>query len=91
MAQEPLSGADNIFTMPTDVDLDYGTVVNETGEAVKLTHGSYNMFIVSPDRRVRKDAYETFYKAYRGMKKHAQRDLLHLRQGRRVSGAGAQV
>ena len=68
MAQEPLSGADNIFTMLTDVDLDYGTVVNENGEEVKLTHGSYNMFIVSPDRRVRKDAYETFYKAYRGMK-----------------------
>ena len=68
MAQEPLSGADNIFTMLTDVDLDYGTVVNESGEAVKLTHGSYNMFIVSPDRRVRKEAYETFYKAYRGMK-----------------------
>jgi len=68
MAQEPLSGADNIFTMLTDVDLDYGTVVNESGETVKLTHGSYNMFLVSPDRRVRKDAYETFYKAYRSMK-----------------------
>lgn len=68
MAQEPLSGADNIFTMLTDVDLDYGTVVNESGETVKLTHGSYNMFLVSSDRRVRKDAYETFYKAYRGMK-----------------------
>ena len=68
MAQEPLSGADNIFTMLSDVDLDYGTVVNETGETVKLTHGSYNMFIVSPDRRVRRDAYETFYKAYRSMK-----------------------
>lgn len=68
MAQEPLSGADNIFTMLTDVDLDYGTIVNENGETVKLTHGSYNMFIVSPDRRVRRDAYETFYKAYRSMK-----------------------
>lgn len=68
MAQEPLSGADNIFTMLTDVDLDYGSIVNESGETVKLTHGSYNMFLVSPDRRVRKDAYETFYKAYRGMK-----------------------
>ena len=68
MAQEPLSGADNIFTMLTDVDLDYGTIADESGETVKLTHGSYNMFLVSPDRRVRKDAYETFYKAYRGMK-----------------------
>ena len=68
MAQEPLSGADNIFTMLTDVDMSYGEIVNESGETVKLTHGSYNMFLVSPDRRVRKDAYETFYKAYHGMK-----------------------
>ncbi len=68
MAEDPLSGADNIFTMLTDVDLDYGTVVDETGETVKLTHGSYNMFLVSSDRRVRRDAYETFYKAYRSMK-----------------------
>jgi len=68
MAEEPLSGADNIFTMLTDVDLDYGTVVDEKGEAVKLTHGTYNMFLVNPDRRVRRDAYETFYQAYRNMK-----------------------
>lgn len=68
MAEEPLTGADNIFTMLKDVDLDYGTIVNEKGETVKLTHGSYNTFIVSPDRRVRKDAYETLYTAYRGMK-----------------------
>ena len=68
LVEEPLAGADNIFTMLTDVDLDYGTVINENGETVKLTHGSYNMFLVNPDRRVRKDAYETFYQAYRGMK-----------------------
>ncbi|NLI53489.1 MAG: oligoendopeptidase F [Clostridiales bacterium] len=68
MAEEPLAGADNIFTMLTDVDLDYGTVTDETGKEVKLTHGSYNMFLVNPDRRVRKDAYETFYKAYFGVK-----------------------
>ncbi|MEZ4508601.1 MAG: oligoendopeptidase F [Eubacteriales bacterium] len=68
MAEEPLAGADNIFTMLSDVDLDYGTIVNEAGEEVKLTHGSYGMFLVNPDRRVRKDAYEGLYKAYRSMK-----------------------
>ncbi len=68
MVEEPLSGADNIFTMLSDVDLDYGTITNEQGNEVKLTHGSYNMFLVSPDRRVRKEAYEALYKAYRGMK-----------------------
>jgi oligoendopeptidase F len=68
MAEEPLSGADNIFTMLSDVDLDYGTVVDESGETVKLTHGSYNLFLVSPDRLVRREAYEGLYRAYRGMK-----------------------
>ena len=68
MAEEPLSGADNIFTMLSDVDLDYGTVVDESGETVKLTHGSYNMFLVSPNRRVRREAYEGLYRAYRSMK-----------------------
>jgi len=68
MAEEPLSGADNIFTMLSDVDLDYGTVVDEFGETVKLTHGSYNMFLVNPDRRVRREAYEGLYRAYRSMK-----------------------
>lgn len=68
MAEEPLAGADNIFTMLSDVDLDYGTIVNESGEEVKLTHGSYGMFLVSPDRRVRREAYEGLYKAYRSMK-----------------------
>ena len=68
MAEEPLSGADNIFTMLSDVDLDYGTIKDENGEEAKLTHGSYGMFLVSPDRRVRRDAYEGLYKAYRSMK-----------------------
>lgn len=68
MAEEPLTGADNIFTMLTDVDMDFGTIQNESGEEVPLTHGSYGMYLVSPDRRVRRDAYEALYKAYLGMK-----------------------
>ncbi|MEN6340379.1 MAG: M3 family metallopeptidase, partial [Clostridiaceae bacterium] len=68
MAEDALSGADNIFRMLSDVDLDYGTVTDENGEEVKLTHGTYGMFLMSPDRRVRRDAYEGLYKAYRGMK-----------------------
>ncbi len=67
MAEEPLSGPDNIFTMLSDVDLDFGTVTNEKGEEIKLTHGSYGMLLNSPDRRVRRDAYEGLYRAYRSV------------------------
>ena len=68
MAQDPLGGPDNIFTMLSDVDLDFGTVINEKGEEVKLTHGSYGMLLNSPERRVRKDAFEGLYRIYGSVK-----------------------
>ena len=48
--------------------LSLSVMADEQGKEAKLTHGTYGMFLVSPDRRVRKEAYEAFYKAYRGMK-----------------------
>lgn len=67
LAEEPLAGADNIFTMLTDVDLDYGTVHDETGAEVPLTRGSYGILIQSPDRSVRREAYERMYAAFHGV------------------------
>jgi len=67
MVEEPLAGADNIFTMLSDVDLDFGTVRDERGEEIKLTHGTYGMLLLSQDRRVRRDAYEGLYRAYRSV------------------------
>ena len=67
MAEDPLSGADNIFRMLSDVDLGFGEVVDENGETIELTHGSYGMLLNSPDRRVRRDAYNGLYDAYRSV------------------------
>lgn len=68
MAEDPLSGADNAFTMLSDVDLDFGTVVDAQGQEVKLTHSTYGLLLESPDRRVRRDAFRNLYKAYRSVK-----------------------
>ncbi len=65
MAEEPLAGPDNIFTMLSDVDMTFGTVEDRDGKTVELTHGSYGRLLQSPDRRVRKDAYLGMYGAYR--------------------------
>lgn len=67
MAGEPLGGASDIFRMLSDVDLSFGTVTDENGQEVPLTHGSYGALIMSPDRRVRRDAYIGLYRAYRSM------------------------
>ncbi|MCQ2548155.1 MAG: oligoendopeptidase F [Clostridia bacterium] len=60
------SGASNeIFTMLNNAEMDFGTIIDEDGDQVKLTHGNYINFMESKDRRVRKDAFEAMYKAYK--------------------------
>jgi len=68
MAEDPLSGADNAFTMLSDVDLGFGIVIDENGNEVKLTHSTYGLLLDNPDRRVRHDAFRALYKAYRSVK-----------------------
>lgn len=58
---------DQIFTMLNDADLKFGTIRDESGEDVTLTHGNYIKFMRSPDRSVRKQAYDRVYDTYGGL------------------------
>lgn len=62
--RDALGASDDIFTMLNNVDMDFGTILNEQGEEQALTHGSYGSFLESANREVRKKAYETLYDAY---------------------------
>ena len=60
-------GPSQIFRMIDDADIKYGDITDEQGEKVSLTKQRYYDFLESKDRRVRKEAMETFsgaYKAY---------------------------
>ena len=50
MAEDPLTGPDNSFTMLSDVDLKFGTVTDAEGNNVQLTHGTYSLLIMDPKR-----------------------------------------
>lgn len=58
------SGNDDIFTMLNDTDMNFGNVIDEDGQEIPLTHGSYGSLIISKDREVRRKAYEQLYKEY---------------------------
>ena len=62
---EVLSGADDIFTMLNNADMDFGEIEGEDGEPAKLTHGSYITFLQSHDRKVRQAAFEKLYAKYK--------------------------
>lgn len=53
-----------IFGMLDNADIKFPFVRDENGEAVELTKGRYSKFLESPDRRVRKEAFEALYSSY---------------------------
>ena len=48
----------------TDSDLDFGTIHDENGVEVPLTDTNFSIYIKSPKREVRKEAFERLYKVY---------------------------
>ena len=66
-----LAGAMNIsrtastgFEMLDNADLKLGSVQDENDREVKITHGNLISLLQNQNRRVRKEAFETFYSAY---------------------------
>ncbi len=57
MAQSPAL----IFRQLNDADLKFGTVKNEKGETVELSHATFISLLESPDGEVRRNAFHTYY------------------------------
>ncbi len=53
-----------IFDMLNEADMKFGTIRDESGEEVELTHGRYTRFIRSRDRRVRREAFQKLAAQY---------------------------
>lgn len=70
MAQmsEVTSATNDIFSMLNNADIKFGTILDEDGDEVEVTHGRYIGLMESSDRRVRKEAFEHMYDAYEKQK-----------------------
>lgn len=64
MASDVARGPGNIFSMLNNADLVFPTIIDEEGEEVRITHGRYIDFLMSKERRVRKDAFTALYSKY---------------------------
>ncbi len=53
------------FEMLIDSDLSFPSITDEQGNPVQLSHARYRRFIESPDRRVRRDAFKSYFGAFR--------------------------
>lgn len=68
MASDPLGAASKTFSLLNDADMKFPTIKDEEGSEVELTHGRYTGFMMSAERRVRKDAMKALYGQYRQFK-----------------------
>ncbi len=55
-----------VFGMLNNADFPFPTI-KVGGKPVKLSHGTYGLLLQSPDRKVRKAAFQAMYKAYMGL------------------------
>lgn len=56
--------ADQVFRQLNDADLKFGTVKDDRGSLVELSHASFSTLLHSPKRAVRKQAFHKYYQAY---------------------------
>ncbi len=67
-AGEIAEASESIFSMFNNADIKFPEIKDENGEMVKITHGRYGQLLESNDRRVRKEAFEGVYAAYRSFR-----------------------
>src|SRR5436190_3007306 len=60
-----LGGYDDTFSQLTDVDMKFGSLVDEAGRTRPLTQSSFSSFLVRRDPELRKRAFHQFYAEFR--------------------------
>lgn len=64
LSGKALQGYNKAFSAINDADFDFGTVSNEKGETLPLTHASYGLYLRNHDRTLRKNVFLTMHNKY---------------------------
>jgi oligoendopeptidase F len=64
MTKEIASGPSQVFGQLDNVDLDFGSITDESGREIELSHGNFSTFLINPNREIRKKAFFQYYQAY---------------------------
>jgi oligoendopeptidase F len=65
LGAESRGGVQKAFSSLTNADMSFGTIVVD-GQAQSLTQSSFSVFLQSPDRKVRRQAFDQFYAQFQG-------------------------
>jgi oligoendopeptidase F len=65
MSQDFALASSQVFGQLDNVDLRFGSITDETGKVVELSHGNFSTFLINPDREIRKRAFHQYYREYK--------------------------
>jgi oligoendopeptidase F len=68
MAGDVMQGPGTIYTLFNNADIKFPVIRGEGGEEVQITHGRYIPLMESPDREVRRAAFQGLYSTYGSFK-----------------------
>ena len=64
MSQEVTQASVQVFGQLDNVDLNFGTILDDSGTEIELSHGNFSTFLINPNREIRKKAFFQYYQAY---------------------------
>ena len=64
MSQELAKSPSQIFSQLDNADLSFGTITDDEGNEIELSHGNFVTFLMNPNREIRKNAFFQYYRSY---------------------------
>ena len=64
MQTEMAQAAGQVFSQLNDADMKFGTIVNDAGQRIELSHATFSTLLHCPKRAVRKAAFHQYYSHY---------------------------
>jgi oligoendopeptidase F len=77
MTREIANGPVQIFGQLDNVDLNFGSITDENGKEIELSHGNFTTFLINPHRDIRRKAFFQYYQAYQNHKHTLAATLAH--------------
>ena len=77
MSRELAGAPSQVFGQLDNVDLKFGTVTDESGNELELSHGNFTTFLINPRHDIRKKVFFQYYQAYQDHKHTLAATLAH--------------
>jgi oligoendopeptidase F len=77
MSRELANAPTQVFGQLDNVDLNFGSLEDENGKKIELSHGNFSTFLINPNREIRRKSFFQYYQAYENHKHTLAATLLH--------------